>query len=119
MINLITTAEHAYAVAAAELVTIAKWVRGIVLPALVKVEGNAQTVETLTALVSPAAANIERAAFAVLGKIIKSIEDAGTAADAGGVNVSLDAALVADLKSIIPAIKAQAAGSTPAVKPAG
>lgn len=112
---LITTAEHAYAVASSEIVTIGKWIRGIALPALVKAEGSAQTVEALTALVSPAAANIERAAFAVLGKVVKSIEDAGTAADAGGVNVSLDAAFVSDLKSIVPAIKAQAAGSTPAV----
>jgi hypothetical protein len=41
--------------------------------------------------VSPQAANIERAGFAVLGVVIKAIEDAGAAAAANGLNVTLDA----------------------------
>ena len=115
--SLITTLEHAYASAASEVVTLAKYVRGTVLQALIKAEGSAQTVEAITALVSPAAANIERTGFALLGIAIKAIEDAGSAADAGGVNISLDAALIADLKSILPAVEAQAAGSAPVKAP--
>jgi hypothetical protein len=64
----------------------------------------------VTALVSPQAANIERVGFAVLGVVIKAIDDAGTAAGASGLNVSLDAQLVADIKSIAPVVK----GAVPA-----
>ena len=64
----------------------------------------------MTALVSPQAANIERVGFAVLGVVIKAIDDAGTAAGASGLNVSLDAQLVADIKSIAPVVK----GAVPA-----
>jgi hypothetical protein len=37
--------------------------------------------------------------------VIKAIDDAGTAAGASGLNVSLDAQLVADIKSIVAAVK--------------
>jgi hypothetical protein len=66
---------------------------------------NASTIEAVTALVSPQAANIERVGFAVLGVAIKAIDDAGTAGGAGGLNLSLDAQLVADIKSIVEAVK--------------
>jgi hypothetical protein len=102
--SLITTVEHAFAVAAQDTVKTAKFIENAVLPALQKASANAATVEAVTGLISPAAANIERTAFAVLGLAIKAIEDAEAAAAGGGVNVSLDAALVADLKSIAPAI---------------
>lgn len=59
----------------------------------------------MTALVDPQEANIERAGFAVLGVVIKAIEDAGAAAGANGLNVTLDAQLVADIKAIAPAVK--------------
>ena len=103
--SLITTIEHAYAVTAQFIVNEAKTVTTKVLPLLQKAETDASTIEAVTNLVSPAAANIERTGFALLGVVIKSIEDAGTAAAAAGLNVSLDAQLVADIKSIIPAIK--------------
>jgi hypothetical protein len=54
------------------------------------------------------AANIERLGFAVLGVVIKAIDDAGTAAGASGLNVSLDAQLIADIKSIAEAVKGAA-----------
>jgi hypothetical protein len=38
--------------------------------------------------------------------VIKAIEDAGAAVGANGLNVTLDAQLVADIKSIAPAVKA-------------
>ena len=59
----------------------------------------------MTALVNPQAANIERVGFAVLGVVIKAIDDAGAAAGASGLNISLDAQLVADIKSIASTVK--------------
>ena len=47
--------------------------------------------------------------FAVLGVVIKAIDDAGTAAGANGLNVILDAQLVADIKSIASTVKSAAA----------
>jgi hypothetical protein len=62
----------------------------------------------VTSLVSPQAANIERVGFAVLGVVIKVLDDAGTAAGASGLNLSLDAQLIADIKSIAVAVKGAA-----------
>jgi len=107
--NLITTAEHAFATAAKDLVSAAKFVQSHVLPVLEKAGSQAATIEAITGLVSPAAVNVERVAFAALGSIIKTIQDAGQAAAGGGLNIQLDAALVADIKSIIPAVRNQAA----------
>ena len=107
-LNLITTAEHAFAKAAQDVVSAAKFITTIVLPILKKAAVDESTVEAITGLVDPQAVNVERAAFAVLGTIIKVIEDAGTAATAGGLIVTLDAALVADIKAILPAVKGAA-----------
>lgn len=115
MSNLITTAEHALAAAASDLVKAGKFVEMKVLPELQKAQADAGTIEAVTSLVSPSAANVERAAFAVLGLVIKTIQDAGTAASGGGLNVTLDAQLVSDIKSIAPAVQQQAAASTAAV----
>jgi len=114
--NLITTADHAFASAAKDMVSASKVIQTNVLPVLNKVSAQASTIEAVTGLISPVAANVERAAFAVLGVIIKAITDAGQTVGAAGLNVSLDAALVADVKSIIPAVKAQAAQLMPATK---
>jgi hypothetical protein len=46
--------------------------------------------------------------FAILGIVIKAIDDAGTAAGASGLNVSLHAQLVPDIKSIAAAVKGAA-----------
>src|SRR5690242_14194038 len=92
----IQSMEHAFAAAASKLVSVAKFVTNEVLPALKKVQGSEQAVEAVTGLVSPSAANVERVAFAVLGAVIKAMEDAGAAVGAGGISVTLDAALVAD-----------------------
>jgi hypothetical protein len=59
----------------------------------------------VTSLVSPQAANIERAGFAVLGVIINTIDAAGAAAGANGLKITLDAQLVADVKAIAAAVK--------------
>jgi hypothetical protein len=105
MSALIPSIEHALAVAACDTVKAAKFVETSVLPVLKKAQADSLTIEAVTALVSPQAANIERARFAVLGVVIKAIEDAGAPAGANGLNVTLDAPLVADIKSIAPAVK--------------
>ena len=54
---------------------------------------------------------VERAGFAVLGVVINAINAAGAAAGANGLNVTLDAQLVADIKAIAAEVK----GALPAV----
>jgi hypothetical protein len=104
---LITSVEHALAVAARDTVKVAKFVETSVLPALKTVKADESTIEAVTGLVSPQAANIERerAGFAVLGVVINALDAAGAAAGANGLNVSLDAQLVADIKAIASAVK--------------
>lgn len=114
--NLITTADHAFASAAKDIVSASRVIQTNVLPILTKASTQASTIEAVTGLVSPAAANVERAAFAVLGVIIKAINDSTQVVAAGGLNVQLDAALVADVKAVIPAVKTQAASLMPATK---
>lgn len=78
---------------------------------LAKVGGSEATVEALTSLVSPEAAVVERLAFAALGEVAAIAQDANVAAGASGVNVTLDAQLIADVKALIakfPSIIAQA-----------
>lgn len=106
--SFISTLEHAFAVAAQKIVADAKMITEKVLPVLKRLDSAEQTVEAITGLVDPNAVNIERAAFALLGCIIKTIEDASEAATAGGLNITLDAALIADIKAIIPAVKSVA-----------
>ena len=113
--SLILTLGHAYAVAIGDLKKAATFVETKALPALQKLEVEAPTIEAITALVSPQLANIERVGDAVLGVVIQAIEDAGAAVGAGGMSVSLDAALVADIKAILPAIKTAAKPIPPAV----
>ena len=79
MSALITSVEHALAVAASDTVKVAKFVETKVLPVLKQAQAEASTIEAVTSLVSPQAANIERAGFAVLGVVVKAIDDAGTA----------------------------------------
>ena len=104
MSALLNSIEHAFASAASDVVKVAKFVEQSVLPVLKKAQADAPTIEAVTALVSPQAANIERVGFAILGVVIKAIDDAGTAAGASGLNVTLDAQIVADIKSIAPVV---------------
>lgn len=106
---LLTEVEHAYAVAASDVVKAYKFVEEKVVPVLKSVEADQSTIEAVTGLVSPQAANIERVAFAVLGYAVQALEGADAAVEGKGLNVSLDAAFVADLKAIVPAVKAAVA----------
>jgi hypothetical protein len=105
MSALISSIEHSLAVAASDTVKAAKFVETSVLPVLKKAQANQSTIEAITSLVSPQAANIERAGFAVLGVVIKALDDANAVAGANGLNVTLDAQLVADIRAIAPAVK--------------
>jgi len=98
----IQKAEHAIASVAHDIVKVAR----AVVPVLQKVQGQEATVEALTSLVDPNAVNIERAAFAVLGKVSVAITDAGNAVAANGINVQLDAQEIADLKDIAAYLQA-------------
>jgi hypothetical protein len=111
---LLQNTEHILAAAAQDAVKTAKFVEMKVIPALQKASANQQTIETITGLVSPQAANIERAAFAVLGKVLAAVDAGSQAAAAGGVNITIDAELVADIKAIAPAVQAAVATATPA-----
>ena len=105
----------ALAVAASDTVKVAKFVETSVLPVLNTAQANESTIESVTALVRPQAANIERAGVAVLGVFINALDAAGAAAGANGLNVSFDAQLVADIKAIAAAVKgAVAVTATPA-----
>jgi hypothetical protein len=61
---------------------------------------------------------LERGAFALLGMAAQAVSEAGDTAAANGLNIALDAQLVADIKSLIQSIEqyAKSAGMT---KPAG
>ena len=109
----ITTLEHAFASAASDVVKVARFVETKVLPELLRVQADSATVEAVANLVSPQAANIERVGFAVLGTVIKAVQDAQKAAGAGGLNVALDADLVADVKSIMASVTKGAALNYP------
>ena len=77
MSALITNVEHALAIAAQDVVKTAKFVETSVLPVLKSAQANESTIESITSLVSPSAANIERAGFAVLGVVINALDAAG------------------------------------------
>lgn len=99
---------HFFATVAADIVKGARAVASV----MIKAEKAEPDTEALTALFFPQAVELERGAFALLGVAAQAVTDAGNAAEANGVNVRLDAQLVADIKSLIPAIEqyAQSAG---------
>lgn len=113
--SLVSTFQHAYAIAISDIVKTSKFVETKVVPFLQQAQTQAATIEAVTSLVSPQAANIERVAFAVLGVVTKAVEDSIVAGKASGVNIELDEAVLADIKAILPTIKAQSAVTTASV----
>ena len=59
MSALLSSIEHSFASAASDVVKVAKFVETKVLPVLKQAQAEAPTIEAVTALVSPQAANIE------------------------------------------------------------
>ena len=79
-------------------------------PAIVgDVEKDAPEVEALLELAYPGAAAIEQTALAAFETIADAVEAAGSSAGANGLSVTLDQALITDIKAVLPALKAFAA----------
>lgn len=98
--------------AAADIVKVGKAIKAAVVraaaeaPALVDdLQKAAPTIEGLTALAAPQFVAVEQMAFNAVGVIAKAVEDAGPAALANGVVVSLDKAFITDMKAILPALR--------------
>ena len=92
---------HFFATVAGDIVKGARAVASVLL----KVQKVEPEVETLTGLVFPQAVELERGAFALLGKAAQAVNEAGDVASANGINLALDAQLVADIKALIQAIE--------------
>lgn len=76
----------------------------------------APTIEGVTAMFSPGAAAIEQVGVNLLASATSAVHAAGDAAGANGLSLTLDAALVADIKALLPAIQkylSPAASSAP------
>lgn len=92
---------HFFATMASDIVKGARAVGTVIT----KVGSAESTVEGITALLFPQAVELERGAFALLGLAAQAVSAAGTAVGANGLNLTLDAQLVADIKALIPAIE--------------
>src|ERR1043166_907092 len=95
-----SSTEHVLASWAKGVVEDARFVFNHVVPLLKKAQASEGTIEAITGLVSPQAVVAERAAFAILGKVLKAVADGETAAQAGGVNIALDKTEIEDLKAL-------------------
>lgn len=92
---------HFFATMSSDIVKGARAVGG----AMAKAGSAEATVEGITALLFPQAVELERGAFALLGMAAQAVSATGAAAGANGINLTLDAQLVADIKALIPAIE--------------
>jgi hypothetical protein len=68
-------------------------------------QNNQTLIAGLASLAGPEAAAVTSAATGLLNLAITAVKGAGAAAGANGVNLSLDAAAVADVKAAIAAIE--------------
>lgn len=102
--SLLTSLENIKAAAAQDAVKLEHLVTSTILPILIKANSSQDTIEKITGLVDPAAVKYEQVAFALLGQAIAAVQAAESVVGAGGVNISLDSALVADIKAIITAL---------------
>jgi hypothetical protein len=104
---------HFFATVAGDIVKGAKAAASVML----KIEQAEPQIEAVSSLFFPQAVELERGAFALLGMAAQAVTEAGNVAGANGVNIALDAQLVADIKALIPAIE-QYAQSVGVAKPA-
>jgi hypothetical protein len=103
--SFISSLKTDVAKAISTLVAFGHSVENTVLPALKQLDNQQAVIEGVTGLISPAAKAVEIAAFNVLDLVITAIEDSSKATTDGGVNLTLDAAVVADIKKVIAAIR--------------
>lgn len=103
---------HVFASGFKDVVTGAKAVEAFI--AKIDTPANQTEIEALTALIpgiGTQAAAAERLAFAALGEFAAAVNSADAAAQQNGLNVTLDAAFVAEIKALMaefPALVAQA-----------
>lgn len=71
-----------------------------------KIVQAGQTIEAITTLLYPAAAPLEDLLLRTFGDVVGAAHGTDVAAGAQFVNIQLDAALVAEIKAIIPDIQA-------------
>jgi hypothetical protein len=104
---------HFFATVASDIVKGARAVGGV----MIKVGTSETEIEAITSLFFPQAVALERGAFALLGLAAQAVSEAGDAAAANGLNITLDQQLVADIKALIQAIE-QYAKTVGTTKPA-
>ena len=108
----LTSIKNDFGHAAQDLVKVGKAIKSAIsraaaeMPTLVAdLQKAAPTIEGLTALAAPQFTAVEQLAFNAFGVVANAVEAAGPAAASNGVSISLDSALIADIKAILPAIK--------------
>jgi hypothetical protein len=104
----IQSVEHAIAILAHDVVKGAKAVDTFLQKASVTAAKDAPLVESLTAMVDPAAVPFERAAFTALGLVVKAAGDADAAAAAKGISITLDQQTWADFKAVYDQLSTKA-----------
>ncbi len=109
------SAGHAFASLFKDVVTVSKKV----VTVIDSMQNEQKLVESLTALVSPQTAAIEQIAFGALGALVAAVQAAETTAAANGVNVTFDASVVTEVKTLIadfPEVVAQVAAAFATIK---
>jgi hypothetical protein len=66
----------------------------------------APTAEAISNLIVPGSGNFEQHLLDVWGVAASAVKGAGDAAAANGLSITLDAALVAEIKAVLPAVEA-------------
>ena len=101
-----------FAEAGRDLVKVGRAVRGafekvgVDAPKLMQdVAADMPTIEAISNLVAPGAAALEETAFNIFGVIAMAVEAASDAASANGLSVTVDKALIVDIKAAIAAVK--------------
>lgn len=104
-----------FGIVAKDLVWFAKKVKhGLITaaadaPAIVADIAKSQVaVEAITSVLATGAVPVEEAAYASLGLIAQAVDDAGQAAGANALNLTLDQKLIADIRAILPFLKSHA-----------
>ena len=92
---------HFFATVAGDIVKGARAVASVML----KAQKAEPEIEAISSLFFPQAVELERGAFALLGMAAQAVTDTGAAVGANGLNIALDAQLVADIKALLPAIE--------------
>ncbi len=91
------SAGHAFASLFKEVVKVSQKVSGV----LGDIQKEEAVVTALTSLVSPQAAAVEQIAFGALGALVAAVHATESAADADGLNVAFDAAVIHEVRALL------------------